>query len=879
MMTAPADTNSTHALLTDGRTVEIRVPTPADLPALVELHRGMSPENHYLRFFGSNRRMSLEVAQRICTAPEVAGHALVALLDSRIVGVVHHEPPDREGVADLAIVVADDLHHRGVGTLLIEHLASRARAHGVRAFGAEALGQNHAVLQVFADAGLPVTSRVEAGVVMLTVPLDVDDRYLDAVAERERRADVESLRPLLRPSSVAVVGASRHERSVGQAILRNARASGFTGDLYAVNPRATTVAGVECYPSVRDLPQPPEVAVVAVPAAAVCEVAEECGRRGVRGLVVVTSGLDASTGARLLETCRRYGMRLVGPNCFGIADTTARLDLTFGARRPRPGHAGIVVQSGGVGIGLLEHLDRLGLGVSSFVSVGDKYDVSGNDLMRWWESDGETRFGVLYLESFGNPRKFSRVARRLARTMPLLTVLAGRSDAGQRAAVSHTAATATPAVTREALFRQAGVITTTTLNELVDTIALIGHQPLPAGHRVAVVSNAGGAGVLAADACTDAGLEVASLEETTQQRLRSLLPAGAACGGPVDTTAAVPAELFARCVDLVAAAGEVDAVVAVTVPTAVSDPGAGVRPVEGKPVAAVAIDQAETVVARHGVPRYSGPEAAAWALRRAADHARWLARPEGRQPVLTDLDQVGAARILGAALTGGSDDGWLDAAAAFELLTCYGIPTVGWRRVTTEDAAARAAAELGGAVALKADVAGIVHKSDAGAVALGLATEQAVRSAFGAMAGRFGDRLRGLQVQRMAPDGVEVLAGVVQEPTFGPLVVFGSGGVTTDVLADRAARLAPLTDIDAAELVRAPRIAAILQGYRSHPAVDLAGLEKLLVRLARLAADHPEIAEIDLNPVVARPDGVVAVDARVRVEARPTWDPFLRRLR
>ncbi|RIQ18251.1 bifunctional acetate--CoA ligase family protein/GNAT family N-acetyltransferase [Jiangella rhizosphaerae] len=878
-MTAPADTSSTYALLTDGRTVEIRVASAADLAGVVDLHRRMSPESHYLRFFGTNPRMPLDIAERICVAPEVAGHALVACLDGRIVGVAHHEPPDRDGVAEIAIVVGDDLHHRGVGTLLVEHLASRARAHGVTAFRAEVLGQNRAILQLFADAGLHATGVAEAGVITLTVPLDVDDRYLDAVAERERLSDVESLRPLLRPATVAVIGAGRDERSVGHLILRNARAAGFPGRLYAVNPKATAVAGVDCYPSVLDVPQTPDLAVVAVPAPAVGGVAEQCGARGVRALVVVTSGFDASAGAELLATCRRHGMRLVGPNCFGIADTTAKLDLTFGARRPRPGHAGIVVQSGGVGIALLEHLDRLELGMSSFVSVGDKYDISGNDLMRWWESDGATRFGILYLESFGNPRKFSRVARRLARTMPLLTVLAGRSDAGQRAAVSHTAATATPAATREALFRQAGVITTTTLNELVDTIALIGHQPLPAGYRVAVVSNAGGAGVLAADACTDAGLSVAALADETQRRLRSLLPAGAACAGPVDTTAAVPAELFGRCVDLVAAAEEVDAVVAVTVPTAVSDPAAGVRPVAGKPIAAVAIDQAETVLMRHGVPWYAGPEAAAWALRRAADHASWLTRPEGREPVLTGLDQTRAARIVDEALAGRPGGDWLETAAALELVGCYGIPMVDWRRVTTEDAAARAAADLGGAVALKADVAGVVHKSDAGAVALGLATDREIRSAFREMSDRFGDGLRGVLVQRMAADGVEVLAGVVQEPTFGPLVVFGSGGVTTDVLADRAARLAPLTDVDAAELVRAPRIAAVLRGYRSHPSVDLAGLEELLVRLARLAIEHPEIAEIDLNPVIARPDGMVVVDARVRVEPWPSWDPFLRRLR
>ncbi len=398
--------------------------------------------------------------------------------------------------------------------------------------------------------------------VTLTVPLVVDDTYLDAVAERERRADVESLRPLLRPTIVAVIGASRLPGSVGRAILDNALSGGFPGLLYVVNPNADQVAGVPSFPTAAALPEPPDLVVIAVPASAVCPVAEECGQRGARSVVVITSGLDREQGVQLLAICRRHGMRLVGPNCFGIADTTAGLDVTFGVRHPAPGSAGLVVQSGGVGIALLAHLARLEIGVSSFVSVGDKYDVSGNDLLRWWQSDGTTRLGVLYLESFGNPRKFGRIARQLSQSMPLLTVLAGRSDAGARAAASHTAAAATPAVTREALFGQAGVIATPTLGELVDTLALIGHQPLPSGPRVGVVSNAGGAGVLAADACVDAGLVVTDLARSTQDRLRALLPSGAASAGPVDTTAAVPADVFGQCVQEVAADDKVDAVLA-----------------------------------------------------------------------------------------------------------------------------------------------------------------------------------------------------------------------------------------------------------------------------------------------------------------------------
>jgi acyl-CoA synthetase (NDP forming) len=527
----------------------------------------------------------------------------------------------------------------------------------------------------------------------------------------------------------------------------------------------------------------------------------------------------------------------------------------------------------------LAHLARLEIGVSSFVSVGDKYDVSSNDLLRWWQSDETTRIGVLYLESFGNPRKFARIARQLSRSMPLLTVLAGRSDVGQRAASSHTAAAATPAVTREALFGQAGVIATPTLGELLDTLALIGHQPVPSGPRVAVVSNAGGAGVLAADACIDAGLVVPVVSQSTQETLSALLPAGAECAGPVDTTATVPADVFGHCVRELAADDGVDAVLAVVVPTALSDPGTAIRPHAGKPVLAVAIDQPETVLLRHAVPSYATPEGAARALARAWSYARWRQRPAGRIPKLADINRAEARRIIERFLAASPGGGWLPAASAMELLAAYRLPIAAWRWASSEAEAVQAATELAGPVALKADVADVVHKTDVGAVSLDLSTKDAVRRSYRAMVDRFGERLRGVLVQVMARDGVEVLAGVVQEPVFGPLVVFGLGGVATDVLADRATRLAPLTDIDAAELVRAPRAAALLHGYRGQPAVDLAGLEDALIKLAKLASDHPEITDVDLNPIIARPDGLDAVDARVRLQHQQPTDPFLRRLR
>src|SRR5215475_9999850 len=455
-----------YALLTDGSTVEIRAARPEDAEAVREMHAVMSPSNLYLRFFSMSSYSAVKEAERVCRPPGPDHAVLLAWLGGRLVGVASYELAETSGTAEVAFAVPDDMHGRGIATLLLEHLVSIARQHGVHAFTGETLAENTAMLTVFADAGLPVRRRMSDGVVHLEFPLpegDADpdlDGYLDSVAARESRADAASLRHLLGPDSVAVIGASRRRGTVGREILRNIVTGGFTGDVYPVNPRASSLEGLRCLASVADLPDNVDLAVIAVPPAAVTEVAEQCGQRGVRSLVVITSGLGTG-GADLLAICRRHGMRLVGPNCFGISVPALGLDATFDAGHPKPGAAGLVVQSGGIGICLLEHLSRLGIGVSSFASVGDKYDVSSNDMLMWWEQDEATRLALLYVESFGSPRRFAQTARRVGRKFPVLTVIGGRSAAGQRAAASHTAAAATPLITQEALFEQAGVIATT----------------------------------------------------------------------------------------------------------------------------------------------------------------------------------------------------------------------------------------------------------------------------------------------------------------------------------------------------------------------------------------------------------------------------------
>jgi acyl-CoA synthetase (NDP forming)/GNAT superfamily N-acetyltransferase len=890
-MTTEAVAGRSYALLADGATVEIRPPGPDDTDAVTRFHQAMSPGNRYLRFFSTSKRAGEQEARRVCRPADADHAALLALLGTQLVGLASYERSETPGVAEVAFAVADDMHGRGIATLLLEHLVSVGRAQRVQAFTATTLPENVAMLRVFADAGLCVRRRLVDNVIELTMPipreaaLGEDSAYLDAVAGREQRADVASLAPLLAPRSVAVVGAGRHPTSIGRTILLNIRDAGFEGALFAVNPHAREIDGVPCLPSVSDLPVVPDLAVVAVPPAWVIKVARECGRCGVRSLVVVTASLGATRDNRLLATCRRYGMRLVGPNCFGVAVPRLGLDATLAMRHPAPGVAGLVAQSGGLGVAMLEHLTRLGIGISSFASVGDKMDVSGNDLLLWWEQDGFTRLAVMYLESFGSPRKFARTARRVSAHMPVLTVHAGRSAPGQRAAASHTAAAAAPLITRQALFEQAGVIATTSLGELLDTAVLLASQPVPAGHKVAIVANAGGAGVLAADACAEAGLSVTPVPARAQTRLRRLLPNGAVVTGPVDTTAAVSAAQFRDCL-LMVGEGQPDAVIALVVPTAASDLVPVLRAVRlPVPLAAVILGQSETVTVLPAAdggpagPAYAYPDAAAGAPARAARYSAWRSRPPGAVPELTGVRPGDARALVGAFLGRTPGGGWLPAADAGELLRCYGVPVVDGRFATGAETAAEASAALGGQVALKAEVPGLVHKSDAGAVELGLHGPAEVRRALRRLEDRFGDRLSGVLVQPMIAGGTEVIVGVVQEPVFGPLVVFGLGGVATDVHGDHAARLAPLTDADADDLIMAVRAAPLLLGHRVRPAADIGALRDTLLRVSRLATDLPQVAELDLNPVIARPDGVFAVDARVRVTSHRAADPFLRQLR
>lgn len=876
-MTLDIELGAVDALTADGGIVTIRPVRPDDRDALARLYDEASPESLRLRFFAvpSSASLAAEV-DRLC-APESDRHvAMLAVEGDTLIGVTSCGCPDRTGRrAEFAVFVADAHRGRGIGTLLLEHLAARARRHGIEELIGEVLPGNAAMLRVAHDLSPDAWSRVDGGIVDVGVAVRDEETAGQAVDARDRAAERASLRAVLSPTSVAVVGAGRRPGGVGHETLRALRDYGFTGDLYAINRSGAAVAGISACRSVRDLPAPIDLLVVAVPAEQVAGVLADGAKIGVRAAVVLSAGFaeDGPDGRRrqhdLLGLARRHGIRLIGPNCLGVINTdpSVRLDARFAPHEPSTGGLAIAAQSGAVGIALLEQ----DLGISTFVSLGNKADVSGNDLIAYWYDDPATRAVALYLESFGNPRKFARTVRALGRRKPVLALKSGRSDAGRRAGASHTAAAAAPAATVDALFAQAGVVRPDSLGDLIDAARMLADQPLPAGHRLAVVSNAGGLNVLAADAAEAAGLIVPPL--TTS-------------GNPLDLGAGASPSAFAAAATAAADSGEADMLLFIVIGTRANDPAAIVAALShvaddhpSLPVAAVLIggEEKTTRLGVRGAPVYESPERAARALGHAAAYAEWRREPLGHRPDLTSIDVGSARTTVRKALAEGG--GWQSYERTVEILGAYGIAVLPASTAISGVAALTAANRLGYPVVLKSADPALVHKTDTGGVRLGLHGPEQIREAFDAVAaaGRPG---AGVLVQRQITAPVELVAGVAHDPLFGSVVLLGLGGVHTDLLGDRALRLVPMTDLDAGRMWRSLRAAPLLTGYRGSTPVDTTALEDLLLRLGRLAEDFPEVAELDLNPVLAGPDGVVAVDAKLRLApAGAEPDPMLRALR
>jgi acetate---CoA ligase (ADP-forming) len=880
-------------LLADGRVAKVRPILPSDAVLLKGLHASLSPESVYLRFFSPRRMLRDSEFEHFANVDYVDRLALVALVEGELVAVARYDRPPGTDQAEVAFTVRDDQQGRGIGTILLEHLASAAVATGIRRFVADTLSENHRMLDLFRKSGFEEKAAYQEGVVRVTMELEPGEGYLDGIEERERKAGAASIERLLRPSSIAIVGASRHSGTIGRELLANLIAGDFHGAVYPVNPAGGEIAGVSACTSVSELPETVDLAVIAVPASQVAGVAEACGERGVGSLVVISAGFaetgpdGAAAERELVSLSHRYGMRMVGPNCMGVINTAEAISMnaTFAPVKPVRGHIAFASQSGGLGIAILNEATRRDLGVSSFVSVGNKADVSGNDLLCYWENDSETHVILLYLESFGNPRRFSRLARRIARNKPIIAVKSGRSGAGSRGASSHTAAMATPDDTVDALFRQSGVIRVDTLEELFDVADLLEHQPLPKGRGVGIVGNAGGPGVLAADACEGYGLAVPELSPRTQSELRSILSPGAAVANPVDCIASATAEQYRRALEIVLADEAIDAVIAIFTPplvTGADDVARAVASVAAgasKPIVANFFANSDTLAALRPdigrVPWFAYPESAARALARTAPYAAWRRRPDVAPPLFGDVDREQARAVVEDVLAT-SADAWLAAGQASAILRAYGIPHLRSIRATSNGGAVQAAAELGYPVALKVDVPGIVHKTDVGGVHLGLANAESVGTAAETLLARFGPGAA-VSVQQMAPAGIETIVGLLEDQSFGPLVMFGLGGTATELLGDRALSLAPLSRPEAIALIGSLRCSKLLMGYRGSPAVDVEALADVLCRVARLAEDIAEITEMDLNPVLAGPDGCRALDWKIRVRTRDVTVPRLRR--
>lgn len=872
---APIAGETTDVILRDGSTLRLRAPVAGDADALVEFFAGLSERSRYLRFHGFGL-LGRNLVEAVLDPDWRERGALVGSLDGGIVALANWVRLRDPSAAEVAFTVGDEFQRRGIGTRLLEQLAARAAKAGIEAFVADVLQENTPMLGVFRDAGFTVTRTSEGGEAEIRLAIEATAAYREQTAARDHVAVRASLEPFFRPRSVAVLGASTRRGSIGGELFRNVLAGDFAGSAYPVNRNGNAVAGVHGYRSVAEIGEEIDLAVICVPGEQVLAAAEDALAAGVRALAVISAGF-AETGSagverqeRLLALVREHGARLLGPNCLGIASSAARLNATFAPRSFPVGTIGFSSQSGALGLALLERAEATGLGVTAFVSVGNKADVSSNDLLEWWEDDDATELVVLYLESFGNPRAFSRIARRLARRKPILALKGGSTRAGSRAAGSHTAALAGSDVAVDALFREAGVIRARTLDELIDVASLLSAQPVPRGRRVALVTNAGGLGILAADACEASGLELPQPSDETRTALAEVMPAEGSSANPIDLLGGATAERFAEVLTPVLADPVFDATIVLFVPTVGSDEaevGAAISRAAAnaadKPVLCVFVSAKGAPPSLRSiaeVPTFAYPEAAARALGRAAERGEWLRRPAGTVPDL-DRDRDEAQAVVREAIAAGG--GWLDTEPTRRLLEAYGIPLVPERVVDTPDAAVRAAHELGFPVVVKTAVPG-AHKTEQGGVVLDLGDDQQVRAA--------AQRLDGpLLVQPFVRGGTELLAGAVQDPVFGPLVAFGPGGILAELIGEARFRLAPLTDLDARELARSGKAGRLVAGFRSAPQADEAALVDLLLRLSLLADDSPEVAELDLNPVLALPDGCLAVDARVRIAepARP----------
>ncbi|KQV76337.1 CoA-binding protein [Aeromicrobium sp. Root344] len=880
----PVEHWEADVLLKDGRVAQLRPILEADADRLVEFYSRVSEQSKYFRFFAPYPTLSDKDVTRFTTVDNDRRVAFVVTLHATIIGVGRYDAiTDDE--AEVAFLVEDAHQGRGVGQLLLEHLAQAGRERGIRTFVADVLPSNSRMQQIFREMGYQVDGMVDGGVTRLTLRIEPTDLAVGVMRAREQRAEAASIERIFRARSIAVIGASRRQNSIGQAMVRNLVLGDFSGSVYAVNSQAEAVSGLPAYKTVQDIPGEVDIAIVAVPAESVNDVVLDCAAKGVHGLVVISAGFaeEGPEGRQrqrtLLGLSRSYGLRLIGPNCLGFINTAPDLQLnaSLSPSMPPQGRVGFFCQSGALGTAILESVSRRGLGLSTFVSAGNRADVSGNDLLQYWQEDDSTEVILLYLESIGNPRKFSRIARRVSRTKPIVAVKSGRSTQG--VPVGHTVKrTSAPQSAVDAMFRQAGVIQVDTLDEMFDVAQLLAHQPLPRGNRISIVGNSDAVALIVADAASAAGLQVAE---------------------PISLGADANADDFEAAIEHAIASPDIDALVAVYVPPLntsgeeVANVLAAVgeqsdKPIvstflgsEGVPVLLRVPDLLGGSAGRGSVPSYAAPESAVRALARVVNYAEWAAKDHGEFHLALDHRTGDARTLVRQVLAAAPRGAILSTDQVHALLACYGIDLWTWINVHSRDEAIAAGEKLGWDVVLKAGSEHLRTRPDLAHVWRNIHGPDEMGEAWDDLTTWKGMRKdTKFFVQRAAADGIQVSFSVTEDPLFGPLVSFGLAGAPSELLGDRSYGIPPLTDLDAEGMIRDLRSAPLLYGYRGSDAVDVDTLQDIIVRLAAMKDDLPEIAELDLEPVLVHGKGYTALSARAKVvpsaDRRGEW--YVRRL-
>lgn len=878
-------------LLKDGRPAYLRRASADDLAALGSFLQRVSDHSMAYRFFGNTPR-GPQVAERLI-APEVHGTGLSLVVTvgegerAKIVGVGSYERAEDRPVAEVAFLVEDQFQGRGIGMLLLERLAMGAEDEGLERLEAVVMPENQRMLRIFTDSGYEIDREFEGGDILITFSIEPTRTSVERYEARDRVATVASLIPFFHPRSVAVIGASRDADQIGHRVVYNLVRSRFNGPVYPVNPRAEVIASIPAYPSVLQVPHDIDLAIVAVPPDEVLGVVDECAEKGIRGLIVLTAGFAESGDEgrelqqKLVTKVRANGMRLIGPNCLGLINTAqdVRLHGTFVDGWPQTGRVAMSSQSGALGLAVLEYAGDLGLGFSSFAGIGNKADVSGNDLLQYWEEDPQTDVILLYLESFGNPRRFANLARRIGRKKPILAVKGGRTRAGQRAAGSHTAAAAATDAVVEAFFAQTGVVRCDTLEEMFDLAILLANQPLPVGPRVAVLSNSGGPAILCADACEANGLELPTIEPADRERLMEALPRLSAVGNPIDMTSFATADEYRQALRILLQADYLDAIIVMFTPIGTADTSEVARAVvesvaerPGKPVLANFMGVRGTAQRLQWpggmIPSYGFPEAAARALGQAAKYAQWRSRRRSGVVDFVDIEWDAVEKIVATAAR--TADGWLERQTVGTLLSALRLPAVPTFVVHTEEEAADAAEKVGYPVVLRAfhapERAG-ERRSD---VYINLDGVEDVQRAFKSLCRRLqeaGEERPAALVQPMVPQGVDVVIRVTEEAGFGPVVALGLPASSFGLVRDPLYGIMPFAQADAEEMVHSLKQRLVEGAGGVDFNLDFGALEDVLLRLSRLVHEFPQVAAVELGPLRIHPQGrgCALLDARVRI--------------